>query len=270
MKRITVLLFLFMVLASAGCSTASQMSSGIETESTVENIESSLSDSLPRYKEMTGSVVVFGTSIWAIEPGPGGVASNLEDLTSFQVKDYSLLGGLATRVEGDSFSDISLVSILLYNKDKTSEEMRDAIPAADYVILAFGGNDHSMGIPASGEGDSFENALLISISAIRRMNPDVRIILVSPTDSWAYEDGRYVFSTQTDNGGGKIGDYVEVIKRVAEKEDILWVNMLDAWTFCEDDPTRYSEDGSHLSELGRRIYAEYLAEHIYDYYYSGK
>ena len=261
MKKLLVLLVILSMLMAVGCNNASQTSaltSGTD-----------LSQTEKPYKELTGTVVVFGTSIWAMEPGPTGVAGRLEELTSFKVKDYSLLGGMATRIEGDSFSDISLVSILLYNEDKLSREMRDAIHDADYVIIAFGGNDHSMGIPASGEGESYENALLISVETIKKMNPGARIVLVGPTNGWGMEDGEYVFSTELDFGGGKLGDYVDAMKKVAEKEGILCVDMLDAWTFCEDDPTRYSEDGSHLTELGRRVYAEYLAKNIYDHYFAG-
>lgn len=258
MKKILALLVLFSMLLIVSCSTASQTSG--TSQAAIEK----------PYPELTGKVIVFGTSIWAIEPGPTGVAGQLKALTSFEVEDYSMLGGLATRIEDDSFSDVSLVSVLLYNNDQYSIRMREAIPDADYVIIAFGGNDHSWGIPASGEGESYENALLLSIDTIKEMNPNVRIVLVGPTNGWGKtEDGEFVFATDLDFGGGKLGDYVEAMKRVAGKEDVLCVDMLNVWTFREDDPTRYSEDGSHLTELGRRLYAEYLAKNIYDYYYAG-
>lgn len=226
-----------------------------------------LSESGKPYKELTGKVVVFGTSIWANEPGPTGIASRLEALTSFQVTDYSMPGGLATRIEDDSFSDISLVSILLYNKDRYSKEMLDSIREADYVILAFGGNEHAMGIPASGEGESFENALLISVDAIRDLNPDVEIILLAPLNGWYQEDGEYFPVEDVDNGGGKRTEYVNAVESVAQKEGLLCIRMSEACVFSIDDPYKYFEDGSHLTDLGRKVYSEYLAEHIYDYYY---
>ena len=33
-------------------------------------------------------------------------------------------------------------------------------------------------------------------------------------------------------------------------------------------PLKYFEDGSHLTEYGRQVYAQYLTEQIYDHYYS--
>ena len=124
MKKLLVLLVIFSMLTAVGCSAASQTSaltSGTD-----------LSQTEKPYKELTGTVVVFGTSIWAMEPGPTGVAGRLEELTSFEVKDYSLLGGMATRIEGDSFSDISLVSILLYNSVETIKKMN---PDARIVLV---------------------------------------------------------------------------------------------------------------------------------------
>ena len=41
------------------------------------SVQTASSASAPsKYKAMTGKVVVFGTSIWAIEPGPEGVEAN--------------------------------------------------------------------------------------------------------------------------------------------------------------------------------------------------
>ena len=245
-----------------GCGSVAQVS--MQTGPAESSV---LSESGKPYKELTGKVVVFGTSIWANEPGPAGIASRLEDLTSFQVTDYSMPGGLATRIEGDSFSDISLVSILLYNKDRNSKKMCESVREADYVILAFGGNEHAMGIPASGEGESFENALLISVDAIRDLNPDVEIILLAPLNGWYQEDGEYYPVEDVDNGGGKRTEYVNAVESVAQKEGLLCIRMSEACVFSIDDPYKYFEDGSHLTDLGRKVYSEYLAEHIYDYYY---
>ncbi|MBR2549891.1 MAG: hypothetical protein IKE92_07755 [Clostridiales bacterium] len=126
MKKLLVLLVIFSMLTAVGCSAASQ------TSALAGQTELSQNTSEKPYKELTGTVVVFGTSIWAMEPGPTGVAGRLEELTSFEVKDYSLLGGMATRIEGDSFSDISLVSILLYNSVETIKKMN---PDAHIVLV---------------------------------------------------------------------------------------------------------------------------------------
>lgn len=251
---ILVLSLFFSVTGCSGKTPAASSSAGITADA--------------EYRELTGNVVVFGTSIWAIEPGPTGISSVLEQITSFKVTDFSMLGGLATRIASDSFSDISLVSILLYNKDRYSKNMREAVSKADYVILAFGGNDHSQGIPASGEGESYENAMRISVAAIKDLNPDVHIVLIAPLNGWTLIDGKHVAETEIDDGGGKLGDYIDATERVAKDNGLLCVKMSDAIVFTQDEPEKFFADGSHLTETGRRMYAEYLAEKMYGTYVS--
>ena len=258
-KTLTILPFLVLVLIFSGCSRSSQ--NAVQTGSADTAFDG-------RYKEMTGNVAVFGTSIWAIEQGPTGIASRFEEMTSFNVTDNTVLGGMATRVEDDYLSDGSLISILLYNNDIYSKRMRDSIVEADYVILAFGGNDFSRGVPASGDGNSFENALKLAISTIKEMNPDVNIILIPPLDGWALIDGKYVSPLEMDFGGGTLADFIEVVERVAQQEDLLCINMSEVIFFSEDEPLKYFEDGSHLTETGRFIYAQYLTEKIFEHYYS--
>jgi lysophospholipase L1-like esterase len=136
------------------------------------------------------------------------------------------------------------------------------------VILAYGGNDQSRGVPASGDGNSFENALKRSVIAIKEMNPQAHIILIAPLNGWLPVDGKYVAFADIDNGGGKLSDYVDATERVAKEENLLCVNMNDVIAFTDDEPKKYFEDGSHLTELGRKIYAQYLTEKMYEYYYS--
>jgi lysophospholipase L1-like esterase len=258
-KKLAMLPLLILALVFTGC--------GPTARNTEQTGPADIADD-SIYKEMTGNVVVFGTSIWAIEPGPTGIASRLEEITSFKVTDNSVSGSMATRVEDDYLSDGSLISILLYNDDIYSRRMRDSIKEADYVILAFGGNDYYRGVPASGDGNSFENAMKLAVSTIKEMNPDAHIILIPPLNGWALIDGEYVSPMEIDFGSGTLGDFIDVVERVAREEDLLCVNMSEVIVFSKDEPLKYFEDGSHLTESGRMLYAQYLAERIYGYYYS--
>ncbi|MCR4775725.1 MAG: SGNH/GDSL hydrolase family protein [Saccharofermentans sp.] len=257
MRRRSAAAVIVLLLFLTGC---------VHAGSPVQTVSSESSQG--KYKAMTGNVVVFGTSIWAIEPGPEGVKANFEKLTSFNVTDNSFLGGMATRLEGDYLEEVSLVSILFYNNDKYSRRMHQDILEADYVILAFGGNDQAKGVPASGTGNSFENALQISVSKIKEMNPKARIILIAPLNGWIPQDGEYIAFADIDNGGGKLADYIAAVERVAGREKLLCVKMSEAIVFSKDDPKRYFKDGSHLTAEGSRLYAEYLTEQIYGFYYS--
>ncbi len=259
LKNLTLILFLLFALMLSGCSgTSATATQAPPTDITIDS----------RYKAMTGKVVAFGTSIWAIERGPTGIASRLEQMTSFKVTDNCYLGGMAVRLENDYFTDVSLESILFYDDNKYNIEKRNSIYDADYVILAYGGNDQSRGVPASGEGQSFENAMRRSVAAIKQMNPKAHIILIAPLNGWVLIDGEDVQFKDIDEGGGKLNDYIAAVERIAKDENLLCVNMNDVIAFSKDEPKKYFEDGAHLTELGRKIYAQYLTEKIYESYYK--
>ena len=260
LKTFVIMAFLLPVMILAGC--------GKAVRNTTQTITATATISDPKYKQMTGKVVVFGTSIWAIDPGPTGIAARLREMTSFEVTDNTVMGGTATRVEDDPLVEGSLISILLYNDDKYSKRMREDVKEPDYVILAFGGNDFSRGVPPTGEGNSFENAMRLGISTVREMNPDANIILIPSLGGWALIDGEYVSPFELDFGGGTLGEYIRIVEEIAQEEDLLCVNMNEVIVFSEDDPLKYFEDGSHLTEYGRMVYTQYLTEQIYDHYYS--
>ena len=81
-------------------------------------------------------------------------------------------------------------------------------------------------------------------------------------------DGEYIAFADIDNGGGKLGDYINATERVAQKNNLLCVKMSEAIVFSKDEPYKYFKDGSHLTELGSILYARYLTEKIYGFYYS--
>ena len=100
------------------------------------------------------------------------------------------------------------------------------------------------------------------------MNPDASIILIPSLGGWALIDGEYVSPFELDFGGGTLSEYISIVERIAQEEDLLCVNMNEVIVFSEDEPLKYFEDGSHLTEYGRLVYAQYLTEQIYDHYYS--
>lgn len=227
-------------------------------------------DKKGQYKKMEGNVVVFSDSTWAIDKGPKGVAGRFKELTSFHVKDLSLCGGMAARIEKypSTHSNRSLTSMLFFNEDEESKEMRDSIKEADYVILDYGANDWGASVPASGGENSFENAMQTAVTAVKEMNPDARIVLIGPSEGWMTEGDKTVLRSETDMGGGTLKDFSNAVRNVAEKEGLLWVDMMKGLPVSIENPQEYVIDGAHLSDAGSQVFAEYLARQIYNYYYG--
>lgn|GEM_PF-3044695 len=170
---------------------------------------------------MEGNVVVFSDSTWAIDKGPKGVAGRFKELTSFHVKDLSLCGGMAARIEKypSTHSNRSLTSMLFFNEDEESKEMRDSIKEADYVILDYGANDWGASVPASGGENSFENAMQTAVTAVKEMNPDARIVLIGPSEGWMTEGDKTVLRSEIDMGGGTLKDFSNA-DDVTQKENL--------------------------------------------------
>ena len=255
LSSVTGFLVILSMLLLAGCSSS----------------DKSRTDKKDKYKEMEGNVVVYGDSIWALDKGPKGVAGRFEEITSFHVTDLSVCGGVAARIEEypSTHSNICLTSMLFYNDDEESREMRDSINGADYVFIEYGGNDYGIGhVSASGGENSFENAMLTAVTAIKEMNPDARIVLIGPSEGWLPEGDRTVLKSEADFGGGTLTDFSNAVRNVAGKEGLLFVDMMKGVPVSTERPREYVIDGSHLSDAGSQVYAEYLAEQIYEYYYG--
>lgn len=218
-----------------------------------------------KLKEISGDVVVLGDSIWGLDKGKTGIGGYLEEITSLQVANFCIPGSSATFVEGAAQAKDSMVALLIHNQDKRSEEIRSKIREAEYVFLAHGANDYFQGVLASGEGNSFENSLYTSVAAIKEMNPNARIVLISPAE--CYLIPLDVLATENDFGGGTLREYTKAVKRVAEEEQLLCIDMLKAWNLTRENATQYLVDGAHLTKYAREKYSEYLLRRIYEYYY---
>ncbi len=142
----------------------------------------------------------------------------------------------------------------------------------DYFVIEYGMNDFLAGIPISDEDAvynqyTYVGALRIAVMNLRAAYPDAAIVLCSPNYAqfWG-KDGAFLGDgNMVNNGGGTLAEYYRVCGNVSADMHTLFLNAyegigLDAYTADE-----YLEDGVHLSEKGRRKYAEKLTEIILAY-----
>lgn len=142
----------------------------------------------------------------------------------------------------------------------------------DYFVIGYGMNDFLSGIPLNDDDDFYDEytyvgALRIAIESLKNHFPDAQIVLASPNYAHFFrEDGSYVGDGNTASyGGANLVEYYRVCGNVAADMGTLFLNAyegigLDAYTADE-----YLEDGIHLSEKGRRKYAEKLSQIILEY-----
>lgn len=141
----------------------------------------------------------------------------------------------------------------------------------DYFVIEYGMNDFLSAIPLTSDAryndaKSYVGALRDAVSALKRFSPDATIILCSPTYAIFYNDGWMVGEgNMTSNGYGTLFDYKGICEYVANEQQVVFFNAyqdlgIDAYTADE-----YLEDGIHLTDAGRQLYADKLARMILNY-----
>ncbi|MCQ2532527.1 MAG: SGNH/GDSL hydrolase family protein [Saccharofermentans sp.] len=212
--------------------------------------------------KVSGKAVVLGDSLWGIDKTEDGIGGQLAAITSLEVKDYTIPGTCAAKIQGAPGSTDSMYAILVVNDDNRSQEIRNEIADADYVFIEHCNNDYGMKVPLTDPDCSYKQALVDSISAIKTLNPDVQIVLLAPTVGYfVYTDE---LSTEQDNGYGTIDAYIKIMEEVADSENVSIIMMNEAWTLTRENWKEYTEEGVHLTKTAKTQYAEFLATELYE------
>lgn len=137
----------------------------------------------------------------------------------------------------------------------------------ELVVIMHGLNDIYMGAPIYNEKDpldeyTFTGALRKSLTVLRQVNPDMRILLVTPTYTWYRNTGQTC--EEYDAGFGVAEDYVYAEIEVAKEMGVEVIDMYhdvfphEQW----DDWNRYTSDGMHPNEEGRELIVGIIYEYL--------
>lgn len=137
----------------------------------------------------------------------------------------------------------------------------------ELVFIQHAVNDYQARVPVENDEDpydsySYAGALRTAVSNLKKANPDLRIILVSPTYVWYPEVGKtcenYVMNGQI------LEDFVKKQQELAKELDLEFIDLYhDLYEHSvPDDWMKYSDDGLHPNETGRSLMAERIAEYL--------
>lgn len=229
-------------------------------------------------------IVVFGDSIWDGSRDDSGIAAQVANYMNADVYNCAIGGTTAAlqeyedpnRFEG--WTSCSLIGMINIMKGEVSTDIlgdymaRGVMERVDFgnvdcFILAYGMNDFLSGRPISYDDQKpmeprgYAGALRFAVDAIRNQyGDDIKILIVSPNYAQFYKDGRYeTDGNMKNNGYGTLYNYAQAAENVATSENTLYVDAYNTMGIDAYTAEEYLEDGIHLSEEGRALYAKAIA-----------
>lgn len=238
-------------------------------------------------------IVVFGDSVYGNVRDETAIPEQLGSLLGKTVYNAAFGGTSASRPDKEYRLDnpeesLSLVALTraVYAEDfgvqqtiRPSDNVTayfagavDGLESIDFsgaemVIIGHGLNDYYLGVPLDNEEDamdeqSFAGALRKSVEMLRKVNPSLRIVLVTSTYNWLL-DSRLTCE-EFDGGGGILEAYVEKEIEVAGELEVEVIDMYHDFFPHEqwEDWETYTFDGIHPNEAGRERMAEKIAAYL--------
>lgn len=141
----------------------------------------------------------------------------------------------------------------------------------DYFIVEYGINDFFRAVPLNDSDDglnryTYAGALRCALGDLRKLAPDATIIVCSPHYAQFYNGDWMIGDGNTLNTGyGTLFDYKGTCEYVTKEDQSIFFNAYQDLGINGYTADEYLEDGVHLTEAGRQLYADALAEIILNY-----
>ncbi len=236
-------------------------------------------------------IVVFGDSVFGEIRDETAIPALLQEVLGKDVYNGAFGGTCAARIEEerrlDHTKDVYSLAELaraVYSgdfgvqqsvimKESNTEyfaEVVDGLDGIDFAgvdifVIQQGLNDYHAGVPienaeAPYDDRTFLGALRTAVRALRKVNPEARIALLTPVYTWYRTPG--LTCEEADYGGGILEDYVKAELRLAEELDLEVIDVYhDFFPHATwEDWRLYSRDGLHPNEAGREMIVERIAE----------
>lgn len=203
--------------------------------------------------------------------GFGGscMAKNADNLQLSYPKNCLTMLGLTEAILGEDFGVQQSVQWRESNMQYFPEVV-DALETIDFsavevVLIQHGINDYHAGIPIENPENpydeyTFVGALRTSVEALREVNPNLRIVLITPTYTWYAEKEQTC--REVNFGGGLLEEYVNAELGAAQELGVEVIDVYHDFYPHEtwEDKDLYTWDGIHPNEAGREMLAARIAE----------
>lgn len=196
----------------------------------------------------------------------GGTCAAIELTEQYGSDEWTSrsLVGVVKAIRGDIPTDIFEGTRTKEILDSGEVDFRNT----DYFVVEYGMNDFFRATPLVSENSDYDirtyvGALRYAVSNLQDYANDATIILCGPNYAQFFNGDQFIGDGQSLNTGyGTLFDYKGICQYVAKEQGAVFFDAyfdlgIDAYTADE-----YLEDGVHLTEAGRRLYADALAEMI--------
>lgn len=197
----------------------------------------------------------------------GGTCAAIEIDEQYENEKWtsSSLVGVVKAMLGDVSTDVFAGTRTKEILDNSEINFKDT----DYFVIEYGMNDFLRATPLTSESSDYDirtyvGALRYAVSNLKDYADDATIILCGPNYAQFFNsDGAFIGDGNTLNTGyGTLFDYKGICQYVANESQSVFFDAyldlgIDGYTAEE-----YLEDGVHLTQEGRQLYADALAHMI--------
>lgn len=196
----------------------------------------------------------------------GGTCAAIELTEEYENDKWTStsLVGVVKAIRGDIPTDVFAGKRAKEILDNKEVDFKDT----DYFVIEYGMNDFFRATPLDNDSNGFDfrtyvGALRYAVANLRDYANDATIILCGPNYAQFYSGDRFIGDGQSLNTGyGTLFDYKGKCEYVAKEQGAYFFDAyfdlgIDAYSADE-----YLEDGVHLTEAGRQLYADALSKMI--------
>ena len=195
----------------------------------------------------------------------GGTCAAIELTEQYGNEEWTSrsLVGVVKAIRGEIPTDI-------FDGTRTKEILDSGVDFrnTDYFVVEYGMNDFLRATPLTSASSDYDirtyvGALRVAVSSLQDYANDATVILCGPNYAQFFSGDRFIGDGQSLNTGyGTLFNYAGICQYVANEQGAHFFDAyldlgIDAYNADE-----YLEDGVHLSEKGRQLYADALSKMI--------
>ncbi len=218
-------------------------------------------------------IVFLGDSVIGNYTGPRSIPGVIKSLTGAEVFNCAIGGQAAAKADDEKVKSMTeSLEYFLQGQPEDAfgdkqqflsevERFREKEHAEEKLcfVLSYGLNDYFSGKEIEDPANlndiyTYCGALRTGVEWLKEAYPDARIILTTPTFVRVSESSEQDLSKVI----AELTEYVDAVVDLAETLDVQCIDQYKDLGFNEENGSLYYEDGCHLNERGRYLYAENL------------